>query len=90
MKILKEGIVSNSDMIKNYKSCRDKAESTGRLFIFKNNQLDAVLFSLSEFEKLTPILEYFESLSQADKDTALALLQSLTLPNKIKTLDFGD
>lgn len=90
MKILKEGIVSNSDMIKNYKSCRDRAESTGRLFIFKNNQLDAVLFSLSEFEKLTPILEYFESLSQDDKVTALALLQSLTLPNKIKTLDFNE
>lgn len=90
MKILKEGIVSNSDMIKNYKSCRDKAESTGRLFIFKNNQLDAVLFSLSEFEKLTPILEYFESLGQEDKVTALALLQSLTLPNKIKTLDFSE
>jgi PHD/YefM family antitoxin component YafN of YafNO toxin-antitoxin module len=90
MKILKEGIVSNSDMIKNYKSCREKAESTGRLFIFKNNQLDAVLFSLSEFEKLTPILEYFESLGQEDKVTALALLQSLTLPNKIKTLDFSE
>lgn len=90
MKILKEGIVSNSDMIKNYKSCREKAESTGKLFIFKNNQLDAVLFSLSEFEKLTPILEYFDSLSDLDKMTALNLLQSLTLPNKIKTLDFGE
>jgi hypothetical protein len=90
MKILKEGIVSNSDMIKNYKSCREKAESTGRLFIFKNNQLDAVLFSLGEFENLTPILEYFESLSDLDKMTALNLLQSLTLPNKIKTLDYGE
>jgi hypothetical protein len=90
MKIIKEGIVSNSDMIKNYKSCREKAESTGRLFIFKNNQLDAVLFSLGEFENLTPILEYFESLSDLDKMTALNLLQSLTLPNKIKTLDYGE
>lgn len=90
MKILKEGIVSNSDMIKNYKTCRERAESTSRLFIFKNNQLDAVLFSLSEFEKLTPILEYFESLSDSDKMTALSLLQSLTLPNKIKTPAFGE
>jgi PHD/YefM family antitoxin component YafN of YafNO toxin-antitoxin module len=87
MKILKEGIVSNSDMIKNYKSCRDKAEGTGRLFIFKNNQLDAVLISLSEFEKLTPILEYFEKLSLEDSVTALTLLRSVTLPNKIKTID---
>ncbi len=89
MKILKEGIVSNSDMIKNYKSCRDRAENTGRLFIFKNNQLDAVLFSLNEFEMLTPILEYFESLSKDDNVTALNLLQSLTHPSKIKTLDFN-
>ena len=84
MKISKEGIVSNSDMIKNYKSCREKAESTGRLFIFKNNQLDAVLFSLSEFEKLTPILEYFEKLSDEDRVTAMNLLKSVTLPHKIK------
>jgi PHD/YefM family antitoxin component YafN of YafNO toxin-antitoxin module len=89
MKILKEGIVSNSDMIKNYKSCRDRAENTGRLFIFKNNHLDAVLFSLSEFETLTPILEYFESLSKEDNVTALNLLQSLTHSSKIKTLDLN-
>ncbi|PKM87651.1 MAG: hypothetical protein CVU85_05465 [Firmicutes bacterium HGW-Firmicutes-10] len=89
MKILKEGIVSNSDMIKNYKTCRERADNTGRLFIFKNNQLDAVLFSLNEFEKLTPILEYFESLSDSDKMTALNLLQSLTQPNKINTPEFS-
>ncbi len=90
MKISKEGIVSNSDMIKNYKSCREKAESTGRLFIFKNNQLDAVLFSLSEFEKLTPILEYFEKLSDEDRVTAMNLLKSVTLPHKIKSFDFHE
>jgi hypothetical protein len=90
MKILKEGIVSNSDMIKNYKSCREKAENTGRLFVFKNNQLDAVLFSLVEFEKLTPMLEYFESLSNEDNVIALNLLQSLTLPTKIKTQDLEE
>lgn len=90
MKILKEGIVSNSDMIKNYRSCRDRAEITGRLFIFKNNQLDAVLFSLNEIEELTPILEYFETLSKEDNVTALNLLQSLTHPTEIKTLDFNE
>jgi hypothetical protein len=49
MKIFKEGIVSNSDMIKNYRTCRERAENIGRLYVFKNNQLDAVLFSLIEF-----------------------------------------
>lgn len=87
MKIIKEGIVSNSDMIKNYKSCREKVENTGRLYVFKNNQLDAVLFSLIEFEKLTPVLEYFESLSIEDNVTALNLLQSMTHPTKIKVID---
>lgn len=86
MKILKEGIVSNSSMIKKYKSCRDRAEITGRLFIIKNNKLDAVLFSISEFEKLTPVLEYFESLSLEDNMAALNLLQSMTHPTKIKAL----
>ncbi len=90
MKILKEGIVSNSDMIKNYKLCREKAESTGRLFVFKNNQLDAVLFSLIEFEKLTPMLEYFESLSTEDHVIALNLLQGMTLPTKIKHNDLNE
>lgn len=90
MKIIKEGIVSNSDMIKNYKSCREKAENTGRLYVFKNNQLDAVLFSLIEFEKLTPVLEYFESLSIEDNITALNLLRSLTHPTKIKVIDFKE
>jgi hypothetical protein len=88
MKILKEGIVSNSNMIRSYKSCRERAEIEGRLFIFKNNKLDAVLFSQSEFEKVTPILEYFESLSNEDNTTALNLLQSMTRP--IKTLVFSE
>jgi PHD/YefM family antitoxin component YafN of YafNO toxin-antitoxin module len=87
MKINKEGIVSNSDMIKNYKACREKVEQTGKLYIFKNNKLDAVLFSLSEFEDLTPILEYFEKLSEEDKATALKMLRSVTLPQTIKNID---
>lgn len=90
MKILKEGIVSSSIMIRNYRACRERAEISGRLFIFKNNKLDAVLFSQSEFERLTPILEYFESLSKEDNITALNLLQSMTRPTKIKTLVFSE
>lgn len=87
MKIFKDGIVSNSDMIKNYKACREKVEVTGKLYIFKNNKLDAVLLSLGEFEKLTPILEYFEKLSDEDRVVAINLLGSVTLPHKIKKID---
>lgn len=64
MKISTRSIVSNSDMIKNYKSCREKAETQGRIYILKNNQPDAVLFSISEYEKLSVILERIEDLDE--------------------------
>jgi PHD/YefM family antitoxin component YafN of YafNO toxin-antitoxin module len=66
MKILTKAIVSNSDMIKNYKSCREKAEGFGKIFVLKNNQPDAVLFSMAEYERLSGIIEYLESLDEND------------------------
>jgi len=62
MKISTKSIVSNSEMIKSYKSCRDKAEAHGKIFILKNNQLDAVLISATEYEKLSAVIEYIETL----------------------------
>ncbi|MBS4030686.1 MAG: hypothetical protein KGZ63_04605 [Clostridiales bacterium] len=53
-------------MIKNYKSCRDKAESFGKIFVLKNNQPDAVLFSITEYERLAVFIEYLESLEVKD------------------------
>ena len=61
MNILSDAIVSNSDMIKNYKTCRGKAELYGNIFILKNNQPDAVLFSISKYERLANLIEYVES-----------------------------
>ena len=66
MNILTKAIVSNSEMIKNYKACRVKAESFGKIFIFKNNQPEAVLFSIIEYERLSTIIEYLESLEEED------------------------
>ncbi len=66
MNILTSAIVSNSDMIKNYKACRDKAESFGKIFVLKNNQPDAVLFSIDEYERLSVLIEYMESLEAED------------------------
>ena len=62
MLVSTKAIVSNSDMIKNYKACREKAETLGKIFILKNNQPDAVLFSADEYERLSPFIEYLESL----------------------------
>ncbi len=66
MNIPKLALVSNSEMIKNYKACREKAESLDKLFILKNNQLDAVLFSIKKYEKLAVFVEYIESLKEDD------------------------
>jgi hypothetical protein len=68
MYILTEAIVSNSEMIKNYKACREKAEGIGKIFVLKNNQPDAVLFSINEYKKISVLIEYLESLE--DKDIA--------------------
>ena len=64
MNVSTSAIVSNSDMIKNYKACREKAEKLGKIFILKNNQPDAVLFSITEYERLSVFIEYLESLEE--------------------------
>jgi PHD/YefM family antitoxin component YafN of YafNO toxin-antitoxin module len=66
MKISTKAIVSNSEMIKNYKASREKAESFGKIFVLKNNQPDAVLFSIAEYERLAVFIEYLESLEGKD------------------------
>lgn len=66
MNISTKSIVSNSDMIKNYKTCRIMAEKVGKIFILKNNQPDAVLFSIKEYERIADFIEYMESLDKND------------------------
>lgn len=74
MIISTKSIVSNSEMIKNYKSCREKAEEHGKIFILKNNQPDAVLLSIDEYERLSELIEYFDSL---EKDKGQDFIESL-------------
>jgi len=74
MNINNKAIISNSDMIKNYKSCREKAGILGKIFILKNNQPDAVLFSIEEYERLSSLIEYMESLQEEDIAKVLASL----------------
>jgi PHD/YefM family antitoxin component YafN of YafNO toxin-antitoxin module len=66
MRISTNAIVSNSDMIKSYKACRDKAESCGKIFVLKNNQPDAVLISAAEYERLSAVFEYLDTLDDED------------------------
>jgi len=64
--IPRDAIVSNSDMIKNYKACRDKAELLSKVFIMKNNEPDGVLLSIAEYERLSGFIEYAEFLEKND------------------------
>lgn len=81
MYISTKAIASNSDIIKNYKSCREKAEEVGRLFIMKNNQPDAVLFSIKEYERISAYIEYLESIENPEYAKFHKLLAA---DNKIK------
>jgi len=72
MNIPAKAIVSNSDMIKNYRTCREKAEHCGKIFILKNNQPEAVLFSIAEYERLSAFIEYMGSLEPEDHAGILA------------------
>ncbi len=74
MKIFTDAIVSNSEMIKSYKACREKAEICGKIFILKNNQPDAVLISATEYEKLSTFIEYIDTLDEQELAAVLAAL----------------
>lgn len=74
MKIPKNAIVSNSDIIKNYKSQRDRVQTIGKLFIFKNNQPDAVLFSIDAYDKVADYLELLETMDEAESEKLLQMI----------------
>ena len=76
MNITTKSIVSNTDMIKNYKSCRVKADSYGKIMVLKNNQPDAVLFSITEYERLSVLIECVEGLDEKQLSTATDLLSA--------------
>jgi PHD/YefM family antitoxin component YafN of YafNO toxin-antitoxin module len=86
MNISTKAIVSNSDMIKNYKACREKAESTGKIYVLKNNQPDAVLFSITEYERLSVLIEYLETL----EDEAVAKIVETIPKEGIKKIYSAD
>lgn len=60
MKILPEEIVSSTDMIKNFKACREKTKKLGKTFIFKNNNPEMVLMDIEEYTKMANIIDELE------------------------------
>ena len=82
MNIFTKAIVSNSDMIKKYKACREKAEELGKIFIMKNNQADAVLFSISEYERISALVEHLESLADIEFESIMKSLPKKGIQKK--------
>ena len=74
MEINKSAIVSNSDIIKNYKTQRGLTEKLGRIFVFKNNQPDAVLFSIKAYERVSNVIEAIEN---SDEEGAIRALEEI-------------
>lgn len=85
MNILTSAIISNSDIIKNYKSCREKAEEFGRIFVLKNNQPDAVLFSIEEYERFSSLIEYLENLQSSDIAKIVESLPKAGIKNQVNS-----
>ena len=79
MRISTHAIVSNSDMIKSYKACREKADKYGKIFILKNNQPDAVLISANEYEKLCSIIEYIDTMDDAERAAFIEKIPSVVI-----------
>lgn len=86
MNISTKAIVSNSEMIKNYKACRGKAENFGKIYVLKNSQPDAVLFSITEYERLSVLIEHMESLEEKD---LVSVIESLPKEGNRKSYSLG-
>ena len=60
---------------------------SGKLIILKNNQPDAVLFSIDEYEKLAVFIEYMESIEEKDIAKAVGSLPA-DAKRKTYTVDY--
>jgi len=86
MQIITSAIVSSTEMMKNYKECREKAESFDKIFILKNNQPEAVLFSITEYERLSAFIECMESL---DENDIVKVIKTLPMEGNRKSYSLG-
>jgi len=63
----KKNIISNTDITKEYKNCREKAKEMGKVVIFKNNLPDMVLMDIQEYEKTFEMLySFFDKLEHIE------------------------
>ncbi len=83
MYIQSNTMVSTTEITINYNECKKKADAFGKVFIFKNNQPDAVLYSIKEYTKISILIEYMENL---DDEEVVQFINSLPKQEKKKFL----
>lgn|GEM_PF-1906579 len=66
LRISTDAIVTNSEIIKKYRSVREKAELRGKVFILKNNRPDAVLYSIAAYKRFSVLIEHVEDMNKVD------------------------
>lgn len=66
MNILDIAISSNSEIIRNHMNSTRKTEDLSKIFILKNCELDAGLFSMNKHEKLSKFIEYLNNFGETD------------------------
>ena len=62
MLIERDEIISATEMVKNFASCREKAKENSKMIIFKNNKPDLALVDIDKFEKMIDRIELLEEL----------------------------
>ena len=70
-------------------ACREKVEILGKIFVLKNNQTEAVLFSLNEYERLSVFIEYLKSLEIKDIAKFTRLCQRKEVRKNTGAVDWG-
>ena len=60
--ITKQGIVSTSEVVRNFSKVRAEVKEKSKMIIFKNNKPDLVLFDFDEYEKLLERINIMEDL----------------------------
>ena len=60
--ITKQGIVSTSEVVRNFSKVRSEVKEKSKMIIFKNNKPDLVLFDFDEYEKLLERINIMEDL----------------------------
>lgn len=60
MKISINEIISSTEVMKNFSTCREKTKELGKTFIFKNNQPDLVLMDIEEYKLIYALYTFLE------------------------------